>query len=86
MFLLKNVKIYYRKKGDSHRTFRAVKWASTNGKVENNCMYKPCSHKGECKKENGCRCVTVENLCTKYCPCSDECQNRFPGCRCAPGF
>uniref|UniRef100_A0A915D781 [histone H3]-lysine(27) N-trimethyltransferase n=1 Tax=Ditylenchus dipsaci TaxID=166011 RepID=A0A915D781_9BILA len=74
-----------KKKGDSHRTFRAVKWANTNGKVENNCMYKPCNHKGECKKELGCRCVIVENLCTKYCPCSDDCQNRFPGCRCAPG-
>ncbi|KAI1701272.1 SET domain-containing protein [Ditylenchus destructor] len=74
-----------KKKGDTHRTFRAVKWASTNGKVENNCMYKPCTHKGECRKEFGCRCVIVGNLCTKYCDCSDDCQNRFPGCRCAPG-
>ncbi|KAI1711611.1 SET domain-containing protein [Ditylenchus destructor] len=74
-----------KKKGDTHRTFRAVKWASTNGKVENNCMYKPCTHKGECRKELGCRCVIVGNLCTKYCDCSDDCQNRFPGCRCAPG-
>lgn len=75
----------FRKKNDNHRTFRAVKWASTNGKVKNHAMYLPCNHRGECTIENGCRCVTVDNLCTKYCPCNFECRNRFPGCRCSSG-
>ena len=65
--------------------FRAMKWANTNGRVENGGMFKPCQHKGDCREEHGCYCVRVNNLCTKYCGCSDECENRFPGCRCAPG-
>uniref|UniRef100_A0A6V7VSD2 [histone H3]-lysine(27) N-trimethyltransferase n=1 Tax=Meloidogyne enterolobii TaxID=390850 RepID=A0A6V7VSD2_MELEN len=80
---IKNSK--YRKNRDSHRTFRAMKWANTNGKVENGGMFKPCQHKGDCREEHGCYCIRVNNLCTKYCGCSDECENRFPGCRCAPG-
>lgn len=50
---------------DQHRTFRAVKWAKTEGKVGNTHVYEPCSHAGPCSAENNCSCVSVDNLCTK---------------------
>jgi len=74
-----------RKGKDTHRTFRAMKWANTNGRVENTGMFKPCKHEGPCREGENCYCVSANNLCTKYCGCSDECENRFPGCRCATG-
>ncbi|VBB31969.1 unnamed protein product [Acanthocheilonema viteae] len=71
---------------DQHRTFRAVKWAKTEGKVGNTHVYEPCSHSGPCSVENNCSCVSVDNLCTKFCRCGEQCKYRFPGCRCAPGL
>ncbi|VDN06654.1 unnamed protein product [Thelazia callipaeda] len=71
---------------DQHRTFRAVKWAKTEGKVGNTHVYEPCSHPGICSTENNCSCVSVDNLCTKFCRCGEQCKYRFPGCRCAPGL
>ncbi|VDK22466.1 unnamed protein product [Anisakis simplex] len=49
---------------DQHRTFRATKWASTEGKVTNRHNYEPCSHKGPCSDQN-CNCVIVGNVCAK---------------------
>lgn len=75
-----------RKKHDSHRQFRAMKWANSNGNVNNSELFKPCKHKGECSKDNNdCDCMQRGSLCTKYCGCPEFCGNRFPGCRCAPG-
>uniref|UniRef100_A0A183BJI0 [histone H3]-lysine(27) N-trimethyltransferase n=1 Tax=Globodera pallida TaxID=36090 RepID=A0A183BJI0_GLOPA len=71
------------RKNNGHRQFRAIKWANTNGTVENHGRFIPCKAKCDCLL-NTCQCVKVNNLCTKYCGCVD-CKNRFPGCRCAPG-
>uniref|UniRef100_A0A1I7Y6G7 [histone H3]-lysine(27) N-trimethyltransferase n=1 Tax=Steinernema glaseri TaxID=37863 RepID=A0A1I7Y6G7_9BILA len=68
-----------------HRLFRAVKWSTDQGEVKNKKPYRACNHPGICSKDNGCPCVAVDNLCTKYCGCGVGCKYLFPGCRCAPG-
>merc|ERR1719469_1488674 len=73
-------KIGITKKKNKLREFKAKN--AKKKTLENNHGYMPCYHPGkECSKDlEECLCSMNDDMCDKFCYCSKDCKNRFPGC------
>jgi len=83
----KNTKFYKidslspKKLNPNHNNFTRAKQIIQAYKLNIN-NYNPCTkHDGPCTNEN-CECIKYRSACEKFCACSGNCKNEYPGCPC----
>ena len=61
--------------------FLLLQGQSKDGLRQNNFPYSPCHHPGQPCSDEVCSCRQADNFCEKFCYCSRDCSNRWPGCK-----
>ena len=61
--------------------FLLLQGQSKDGLRQNNFPYSPCHHPGQPCSDEVCSCRQADNFCEKFCYCSKDCSNRWPGWR-----
>lgn len=70
--------------GNNHEHLRRTRHQRMKDRGANH-DYVPCTHEGVSCNTGDCSCMRRDHYCEKACGCTNDCSNRFPGCKCDPG-